>query len=164
MNDWLKRKASIEEVPTIDMSLYPSDWRAWWVSVMPSWRRLADIGDWPLGRQVPTNGEPWKAAYRFGPHGVHQLIVGLFWWKSYVGGSDVQRKEYLSAMEDVLWVLQHLSSLPRLQTHAAATVSLSSSDRAKRVSKSSKRKLGHSGASPIAGHDDVEPPSKRQHL
>jgi hypothetical protein len=72
--------------------------------------RTADPDVWPLPRMDFTSAD-WSSLARTGPTGVFLVIVALSWWGHYVQGVG-QMEEFLVAVEDVLWALTQMASLP----------------------------------------------------
>lgn len=65
---------------------------------------------WPLPRMDFTTAD-WLSVARAGPTGLFLVIVALAWWGHHIQG-DGQREEFLGAVDDVLWALTQIGSLP----------------------------------------------------
>ncbi len=132
---------------------------------MPDWRLAgkgidAD-GAWPMSRTVPGQ-EAWKKVRKVGPYGVFLALLGLAIWRSATVAGQPSRREYVSALEDVAWVMSQIvkdmepfalrnrltrssepASEPETELTGAAVRRAST-----RTSRPTKRKLGISEISP----------------
>ncbi len=135
------------------------------MSLMPEWRlagKSTDADDaWLMSRTTPGT-EAWKKVRKTGPYGVFLALLGFAIWCSASVAGQSSRREYVSALEDVSWVMGQIvkdmvpfvhrnrparSSEPALQSEAelnGAAVRRSST----RTSHPTKRKLGISDLSP----------------
>ena len=86
--------------------------------------RKSDPDVWPLPRMDLTTAD-WLSVARTGPTGLLLVIVSLAWWSHHVQGPG-QMKEFLDAVEDVLWALTQIASLPPPQLPSLAPDSISS--------------------------------------
>lgn len=78
---------------------------------MPEWR-YSGLSDsptdrWPLRRTIP-DAESWGKVRKVGPYGVFVALLGLVWWRSGTSAGQPLRREYVSALEDVAWVMSEL--------------------------------------------------------
>ncbi|KLO06810.1 hypothetical protein SCHPADRAFT_802279, partial [Schizopora paradoxa] len=81
---WSNRtKQVLSDPPSFDTATFASQVRAWWTSLMPSWRLPSDgettVTDWPLQRKVPE-GEEWVKVRKTGQNGIFLVLLALSWW------------------------------------------------------------------------------------
>lgn len=76
--------------------------------MQPEWRRKSRRGNdtWPLKRIPFPQHEAWPELKHRGENGIFLLLLGLGWWMSSVQSAK-DRKPWISAIDDLLWVLQH---------------------------------------------------------
>ncbi len=76
---------------------------------MPEWRLSGIVADnaWPLSRSIP-GAEAWRKVKKTGPQGVVLVLFGLALWRSATVAGDSSRREYISVLEDVAWVMSEL--------------------------------------------------------
>ena len=86
--------------------------------------RKADPKAWPLPRMDSTAADGLSVA-RVGPTGLLLVVVSLAWWGHHVQGVG-QMDEFLVAVDDVLWALTQITSLPPPQQSLPAPESVSS--------------------------------------
>lgn len=101
----MKNARPIDRVPpSVDLSSFPSEVRAWWSTIQPEWRTPI-IEDWPLPQQIPP-GECWAEASLGGCNGLFLILLCLYWWRrSAEEASDsIALAEYQSVAEDVIFV------------------------------------------------------------
>lgn len=105
-------------------------------------------------------------AKKTGPQGVVLILFGLALWRSATVAGDSSRREYVSVLEDVAWVMSELvkNSVPFAQRDrparslqpaadvptAADTPDGNTARRTSRESRPTKRKLGLSDLDPSA--------------
>lgn len=91
------------------------NWKTWWSGLQPDGRK-ADARAWPLPRSDLTIAD-WSSVAHAGPTGLLLVVIALAWWGYYALGEG-QTKEFLLAVEDVLWVLTQIESLapPKAKT------------------------------------------------
>ena len=77
-------------------------WKTWWSGLQPDGRK-ADPQAWPLPRSDFTTAD-WSSVAHAGPTGLLLVIIALAWWGYYAMGEG-QTKEFLLAVDDMLWVL-----------------------------------------------------------
>lgn len=102
---WIKNARPIDRVPpSVDLSSFPSEVRAWWSTIQPEWRTPI-VEDWPLPQQIPP-GECWAEASLGGSNGLFLILLCLYWWRrSAEEASDsIALAEYQSVAEDVIFV------------------------------------------------------------
>ena len=84
-------------------------WTSWWKTLQPEGRKV-DSQAWPLPRMDLMTAD-WLSVGRTGPTGIFLVIVVLAWWGHHTQGAG-QMEEFLVAVEDVLWALTQIASLP----------------------------------------------------
>ena len=84
-------------------------WKTWWKGLQPDGRK-ADPQAWPLPHGDFTATD-WFSVARAGPTGLLLVVITLAWWGYYVMGEG-QTEEFLVAVDDVLWALTQMASLP----------------------------------------------------
>jgi hypothetical protein len=121
---WLKRGRKFKIIPPIKkINEYALAWSSWWKGMQPE-GRTSDADVWPLPRMDSTTVD-WSSVARTGPTGVFLVIVALAWWGYYLRGAG-QMEEFLVAVEDVLWALTQIASLPPPSLPLMAPDSISS--------------------------------------
>jgi hypothetical protein len=98
---------------------YSTSWRLWWFLLIPMWR--IPKGDWPP-IQDASRKDGWDNLLgHCGKSGMLVLIFSLLLWghaiadeSSSLGGASNEgdKQDFLTAVEDVTWVLNQLCSLP----------------------------------------------------
>lgn len=63
-----------------------------------------------MSRRVP-DGERWTAVYKGHKNGILILLLTLLWWKKSTVEGSSERADFLSAVEDVAWVVGQLVNL-----------------------------------------------------
>lgn len=106
---WKKEHRIIHKVPSVKVGEYALLWIDWYISLNESWRTQGR-GTLPLPRDVPKDAT-WKSLRKGGPNGIFILILSLYWWFCAVKHDEEARKVYLTAVEDVEWVLGQLVAL-----------------------------------------------------
>lgn len=104
-----KHKRSLTCSPAIsNVNAFGADWRAWWTNLQPNWRSQSRRGAkaWPLKRSPFPEVENWCQTKHRGEDGFFLILQALGWWASGVRSAK-ERREWMSAVDDVLWVLQH---------------------------------------------------------
>ena len=91
------------------MNEYAMGWKTWWKGLQPDGRKT-DPEAWPLPRSDFTTAD-WFSVACAGPTGLLLVVVALAWWGYYVQGEG-QTEEFLIAVDDVLWALTQMASLP----------------------------------------------------
>jgi hypothetical protein len=79
------------------------DWRAWWVTIQPSWRS-GESGSGPLDQECPANAD-WKVLQRGGSNGIFIILMCLTWWGK-AATTPQDRDAFTTAVEDVAWVFE----------------------------------------------------------
>lgn len=109
--NWIrKQKRCLTRSPKIpDVDVFGASWRVWWTGLQPEWRRKSRRGGntWPLKRTPFPAHEEWLELRYRGQDGLGLVLLSLGWWATCVQSSK-DRKGWNSAVDDVLWVLQHL--------------------------------------------------------
>jgi hypothetical protein len=72
--------------------------------------RKSDPQTWPFPRKEFVTAD-WSSVARAGSTGLILVIVTLAWWGHHVQGKG-QIEEFIVAVEDVLWALMQIESLP----------------------------------------------------
>ena len=96
IQEWMRRRRSTSWKPPINgVSAFESSFMSWWASLQPDWRLLAD------GRinfsAVEGN---WDGLRRPGLRGLHNVVVGLFYWALEVENENKGRAQWLIAVDD----------------------------------------------------------------
>ncbi|KLO04961.1 hypothetical protein SCHPADRAFT_801972, partial [Schizopora paradoxa] len=97
---WISRGRHLHSIPDIaNVAAYRDQWRGWYRSLMPAWRK-ADGNVWPLLRESRPE-ETWPILMKSGPNGILVIFMALYWWSEAVGGES---DDLESAFDDVAWV------------------------------------------------------------
>ncbi|VDB89316.1 unnamed protein product [Peniophora sp. CBMAI 1063] len=94
-------------IPDIeDLSAFTEEARQYWMSLQPAFRRPTDGSDWPPVI-VANHGEiEFAQLRRYGTSGLLVVLLLILWWRNAITESDGRgRKEWVSFVEDVAWVL-----------------------------------------------------------
>ena len=107
---WLKRGRKYKVIPPIKkINEYVLGWKTWWSGLQPDGRK-ADPQAWPLPHSDFMTAD-WSSVACAGSTGLLLVVIALAWWGYYATG-ECQTKEFLLAVDDVLWVLTQMESLP----------------------------------------------------
>jgi hypothetical protein len=90
-------------VPVVKATEFAVEWREWWDTLQPSWRVG---GSGTSQRDCPANAD-WKVLQRGGSNGIFIILMCLSWW-SKVATSPKLREVFDTAVEDVVWVFEHV--------------------------------------------------------
>ncbi|KAI0039759.1 hypothetical protein FA95DRAFT_1458304, partial [Auriscalpium vulgare] len=102
VHDWLKSGRKIEKPPYVtNVNKFGVRWRSWWTVMQPTWRKPDEGGDWPLVRAEHPD-EAWSNLRKAGKNGLVLVLHSLVWWTT-AAKTDSQKREVLSALEDVEW-------------------------------------------------------------
>ena len=106
IQEWMRRRRSTSWKPPINgVSAYESSFMSWWASLQPDWRLLAD-GSIDFSA-VEGN---WDKLRRPGLRGLHNVVVGLFYWVLEVENENKGHAQWLIAVEDCRTVCGYLLS------------------------------------------------------
>jgi hypothetical protein len=94
---------------------YKVSWQKWWQGLQPKWRRL---DDGTLSQEVPDINETWICLRRGGPNGIFVIVLAFSWWVKATDGID-DDKELHDALEDIIWVINHMAEAPALSGQLA---------------------------------------------
>lgn len=112
LNTWIqKHKRIVTQCPKIsNINAFGADWRSWWTGLQPEWRRKSRRGQdtWPLKCSPFPGVEDWPDLKLHGQRGVFLVVLSLGWWMTGLQSAK-DRKHWQSALDDVLWVLQHIA-------------------------------------------------------
>lgn len=107
VSHFLKKKDVNKPAPILDFDTFPDDFFDWWFNMQPSWRKLSGVR-WPLPRNAsPIVGSEWIETRKGGLSGIITVVMALLWWKTQAKHT-VHKKQYVSALEDVAWVLEQM--------------------------------------------------------
>jgi hypothetical protein len=95
---WNGRGKKLSVVPIIKVTEFAVEWKQWWDVLQPSWR---------VGRSEPPANADWKVLQRGGSNGIFIVLMCLSWWGNAVTSPE-HREVFDAAVEDVVWVLQHV--------------------------------------------------------
>jgi len=96
IQEWIWRRWSTSwKLPINGVSTFESNFMSWWPSLQPDWRLLAD-GSIDFSA-VEGN---WDKLQRPGLRGLHNVIVGLFYWALEVENENKGRAQWLIMVED----------------------------------------------------------------
>lgn len=119
---WLKECNLKKALPPISSAEeYRRDWQAWWVSVQSEWRlnRRGGKAGWPLRRHPQPDEEDWRGIQCGNYAGIFAVLLSLGWWYQVASGgakkNSAAMKDWRSALDDVLWVLQRLTAFLTVQ-------------------------------------------------
>ncbi|KAI0042912.1 hypothetical protein FA95DRAFT_1455891, partial [Auriscalpium vulgare] len=79
VHNWMKAGRKLARPPDItNVPKYGTQWRSWWVSMQPQWRRTG-ADPWPLVREQHPE-EEWLGIRKGGKNGFALLLLTIIWW------------------------------------------------------------------------------------
>jgi hypothetical protein len=110
MSEWIA-KGRGARVPTIaDPGAYAAQWRIWWDSLQPAWRKKGDDGEWSLVGGYGAGGREWGSLYQWGTNGTLTLVASLYFWGCVLGDDDEFRARWEAAVIDVCWMMEGMAA------------------------------------------------------
>ncbi|KAJ7226578.1 hypothetical protein C8J57DRAFT_1093114 [Mycena rebaudengoi] len=99
IHEWVK--ATCWGSPEInDMDAFTKHWWVWWESLNPEWRRQGS-------RLMREGTGDWRCLDCPGTNGFMNIMVCLKWWGAELVTEEELTKDWLEAIRDVTWVLEH---------------------------------------------------------
>lgn len=95
----MKYGRKLAKAPSIDVTNFGRQWKAWWAALQPSWR---DTANWPFDRAI-SGDEDWCTLRWGGSNGVFLILLSLSWWWTQESGNT--RQSANDAVQDVCWAL-----------------------------------------------------------
>ena len=106
IEEWMRRRRSATWKPPIKgVAAYESRFMSWWEMLQPDWR-LLEAG----GIDFSAKEGDWERLRKPGLRGLHNAIVGLFYWALEVENENKGHAQWLIAVDDCRVVCEHLSS------------------------------------------------------
>ena len=106
IQEWQRRRRPANwKPPIIGVSAYESSFMSWWASLQPDWR-LSDDG----GIEFLAMEGDWERLQRPGLRGLHNALVGLFYWALEVEKDNKGHAQWLIAVDDCRMVCGWLLS------------------------------------------------------
>ena len=100
---WKKRARSSTWRPDIsNVSTFEREFRAWWISLQPTWR----VSE---GKIVSGGKGDWDVLRKPGLNGLICMLVGLFYWGTFVQTDKSQHRGWVELVEDCTLVLRQLA-------------------------------------------------------
>jgi hypothetical protein len=104
IQEWQRRRRPANwKPPIIGVSAYESSFMSWWASLQPDWR-LSDDG----GINFSATEGDWEGLRRPGLLGLHNAVVGLFFWALEVENENKGHAQWLIAVNDCRVVCERL--------------------------------------------------------
>jgi len=102
---WIQRARAPAWMPAIvDTTAYEADFKLWWASVQPKWRK-SSAGKVVFAR---VDGD-WEEIRRPGLNGLLSIMAGLYFWGTALGKGDDGQKGWKQAVADCQVALNALS-------------------------------------------------------
>jgi hypothetical protein len=89
---------------------FAAEWRAWWDSLQPSWRRRGLDGAWSIDVSYGGAGTQWGSLYAWGENGVVALVAGVYIWGRNAPAESVSWQEWEAAVADLGWMLEGMAA------------------------------------------------------
>ena len=107
IEEWMRRRRSATWRPPIKgVTAFESSFMSWWESLQPDWR-LLEAG----GIDFSAMEGNWDGLRRPGLRGLHNAVVGLFYWALEVENENKGHTQWLIAVNDCRVICEHLSSV-----------------------------------------------------
>ncbi|KAJ6467403.1 hypothetical protein C8R45DRAFT_838460 [Mycena sanguinolenta] len=84
------------------MSKFVEEWQEWWRLLNPEWRTMCD----EVTGMLRADEESLEMLRKPGANGLLSVMIGLKWWRDEEG----ETREWVTAFEDVTWVMGRLLS------------------------------------------------------
>ena len=96
IQEWMwHRRSTSWKLPINGVSTFESSFMSWWALLQPDWWLLAD------GRiNFSAMEGNWDGLRRPGWRGLHNVVVGLFYWALEVENENKGRAQWLIAVDD----------------------------------------------------------------
>jgi hypothetical protein len=94
---WVQR-ARISSLEIKDVRKFAEEWAVWWQDINPAWCKIS--------LPMPKQDGVWDNMDLPGPNGFLNVLICLKWWR---GKLEEESKEWLDAVEDVMWVLKQMN-------------------------------------------------------
>ena len=106
IQEWQRRRRPANwKPPIMGVSTYESSFMGWWASLQPDWH-LSDDG----GINFSATEGDWEGLRRPGLRGLHNALVGLFYWALEVENGNEGHAQWLIAVDDCRVVCRQLLS------------------------------------------------------
>ena len=101
---WVNNGRKYDSQPDVSRELksFVTSWWKWWTLLQPPSRQNGA----KLSREV-ANGESWHEICKGSQNGLFTVVLCLAWWRR-AASTSAQIKEFQVALEDVIWVIDHL--------------------------------------------------------
>ena len=108
--DWWVGRARMRSPEIKNVSSFEAKWWTWWKLLQPGWRGVTDV-EGPLGpahRNQATGEDGWSVMDKHGQNAFLTVLATLVWWESGLSGNGQDDSSWLSAVEDVSWVMSQV--------------------------------------------------------
>ena len=108
--DWWVGRARMRSPEIKNVSSFEAKWWTWWKLLQPGWHGVTDV-EGPLGpthRNQATGEDGWSVMDKHGQNAFLTVLAMLVWWESGLSGNGQDDSSWLSAVEDVSWVMSQV--------------------------------------------------------
>ncbi|KAJ7435121.1 hypothetical protein B0H11DRAFT_2295729 [Mycena galericulata] len=102
-----KRGGADPKVP--NPAAYEVEWKGWWESLQPAWRKKDDNGAW-ITEEYGEAGKEWGPLTQWGVNGTLSILMSLYFWGCAVQDTADLEATWLSAVWDVTWMLEGMAT------------------------------------------------------
>ena len=108
--DWWVGHAHMRSPKIRNVSLFEVKWWMWWKLLQPGWHGVAGM-EGPLGpvhhNQAMGEGG-WSVMDKHSQNAFLTVLATLVWWESELSGNGQDDSSWLSAVEDISWVMSQV--------------------------------------------------------
>ncbi|KAJ7103986.1 hypothetical protein B0H15DRAFT_766409 [Mycena belliarum] len=105
---WIAGRRAHAPPKVTDTGAYASQWKVWWDSLQPKWRKRDKEGMWATD-EYGDGGAEWGPLYQWGVNGTLSLLAALHCWGSTVLETGQPADAWEAAVMDVTWMLEGMA-------------------------------------------------------
>ncbi|KAK7042098.1 hypothetical protein R3P38DRAFT_2511411 [Favolaschia claudopus] len=105
---WISSSRRTEPIVT-DPTAFATQWKTWWDSLQPDWRKKDKDGCWSITDGYGGGGREWGPLYQWGVNGVLSVVASLLFWGRAVQGNPELRCVWDDAVTDVTWMFEGMA-------------------------------------------------------